>query len=153
MKHWILVGAVMFAGVAGWASAQTGRPQSAPALRAVSIDQTAVLAARVQELQNRVQTLETANETQGSTILMLMAFRTTANGAITDVTQKQAALLQQQAALQQRFDTHTHGYTYPNLVWHNRNFVTESHVSGDEKDLASYISVFTPLQQTTGVPK
>lgn len=147
MKHGIIAGAVLLAGVAGWASAQTtGRPQPAPAPPAVRVDQVAVLAGRIQELQNRVQTLENANEIQGGTILQLMAFRSTANGAIAEVTQKQAAL-------QQRFDTHTHDYNYPNLVWNNRSFVTESHVSGDEKDYASYISVWTSLQQTTSAPK
>lgn len=146
MKYGIIAGAVLLAGGAGWASAQTGRPQPAPAPPVVRVDQVAVLAARVQELQNRVQTLENANEIQGGTILQLMAFRSTANGAIAEVTQKQAAL-------QQRFDTHTHGYNYPNLVWSNSHFVTESHVSGDEKDLASYISVWTALQQTTSAPK
>jgi len=126
MKYGIIAGAVLLAGVAGWASAQTaGRPQPAPVPPVVRVDQVAVLAARVQELQNRVQTLENANEIQGGTILQLMAFRS----------------------------THTHGYNYPNLVWNNRNFVTESHVSGDDKDLASYISAWFPLQQTTSAPK
>lgn len=147
MKYGIIAGAVLLAAGAGWASAQTsGRPQPAPAPPVVRVDQVAVLAARVQELQNRVQTLENANEIQGSTILQLMIFRSTTNGAIAELTQKQVAL-------QQRFDTHTHSYNYPNLVWSNSHFVTESHVSGDEKDLASYISVWTASQQTTSAPK
>ncbi|HYC99509.1 hypothetical protein [Brevundimonas sp.] len=146
MKYGIIAGAVVLAGVAGWAAAQTsGRPQPAPAPR-VAIDQVAVLAARVQELQTRVQTLENANEIQGGTILELMLFRNTTNGAI-------AAMTQKQAEAKQRFDTHTHGYEYPNLVWNNSSFVTESHVSGDEKDLASYISVWVPRQETTSAPK
>lgn len=147
MRYGIIVGTVLLAGAAGWSSAQTtGRPQSVPAPPAVRVDQVAALAARVQELQNRVQTLENANEIQGGTILQLMAFRSSTNSAIAEVTQKQTAL-------QQRFDTHTHDYNYPNLVWNNRSFVTESHVSGDEKDYASYISVWVPLQQTTSAPK
>ncbi len=147
MKYGYIAGAVLLAGIAGWASAQTsGRPQPALVPTVVRPDQVAVLAARVQELQNRVQTLENANEVQGGTILQLMAFRSTANGAIADAAQKQTAL-------QQRFDTHTHSYSYPNLVWNNRYFVTESHVSGDEKDLASYISVWTSDQRTTSAPE
>lgn len=149
----MIVGAIVLAGAAGWASAQTrGRPLVTPAPR-VAVDEVAALAARVQELQERVQTLENANEIQGSTILELAVFRNTANNAIAELNQKQAASQQQHIALQQRFDTHTHGYNYPNLVWNNRTFVTESHVSGDDKDYASYISVWTPLQQTTSAPK
>lgn len=147
MKYGNIAGAVLLAGVAGWASAQTsGRPQPAQVPMVVRPDQVALLAARVQELQNRVQTLENANDIQGGTILQLMAYRSTANGAIAEAAQKQAAL-------QQRFDTHTHSYNYPNLVWNNRYFVTESGVTEDEKDLASYISVFTSGQQTTSAPE
>jgi hypothetical protein len=147
MKYQVIAGAVILAAVAGWASAQTGRPQQTqPPSAMVSIDQVGVLSTRVQQLQDRVQALEarlqqveTANQSQGSTILQLVAYRQTATAS--------------QNALQQRFDAHTHNYSYPNLGYTNVRFVTESHVTeADDTDYGSYISVWTESPRSTSGP-
>ncbi|HVY84592.1 MAG TPA: hypothetical protein VG943_05640 [Caulobacterales bacterium] len=156
MKQRIIAGAVLLAAVGGWASAQTiNHPVQAPGpnVNITRADPVQVLSqrveqlqARVQTLENQVQTLQSENAAQGSAIVSLAGWRATATNSISDVTHAEAAL-------EQRFATHRHTADYPGIVYETRQFVTESHVNGDEKAQGTFISHWgPPLGHVTSPP-
>ncbi len=56
------------------------------------------------------------------------------------------------ADLDARFKAHKHTYAKARISFMNKNFVTSSHLNGDDKDLASYININTVDYVPTSAP-
>ena len=63
-----------------------------------------------------------------------------------------SALPAKLADLDSRFKAHKHTYGRASVGFSNKYFVTSSHMSGDDKDLASYINVDTIVYEPTSAP-